>query len=157
MARKDWNKMNNRDKVAVFDFMGIPHGLKSRAAPAQRRDLEGPVLAAIRDLLSVHPKVLIAFRQNSGGASYQHSSGDYKPIMFYECLTSQRKQITITDTWGFLKDGRPFAIEAKRPDWKEPKDDREFRQALFISLIQNIGGVGGFARSVEEAAEILDA
>ena len=156
MARKDWNKMNNRDKAAVFDFMGIPHGLKVRA-PQVRQDNplnENHVIREVSELLAVHPKVLFAVRQNSGGASYEAASGKFAPIMFYKVLTGQ--DLTITDFWGIMRDGRMLAIEAKRRDWKEPKEPREFRQAAFLMLVRNAGGVAGFVRGTDEAKLLLD-
>jgi hypothetical protein len=123
---------------------------KQRAAP---RQLEAPVVAAVAELLAVHPKVLFAVRQNSGAASYEHSSGRYAPVWFYRVVT--RQPVTITDFWGILRDGRMFAIECKRPGWKAPHGDREMRQALFIMLVRNVGGVGGFVTSADQLGEIL--
>jgi hypothetical protein len=64
--------------------------------------------------------------------------------------------MTITDFWGFLRDGRPFAIEAKRPSWKGPRDEREFKQANFLAVIRNIGGVSGFAMSADDAKAVIE-
>lgn len=124
---------------------------RERAAP---RQLEAPVVAGIADLLAVHPRVLFAVRQNTGAASYEAATGRYAPVYFYKILTGQ--PMTITDFWGLLRDGRPFAIEAKAPGWKAPKDDRERRQWAFLAMIRNCGGAAGFATSVEEAKAILD-
>ena len=121
--------------------------------PTKPRKLEAPVVAAIADLLAVHPRVLFAVRQNTGAASYEAKSGKYAPVFFYRILT--RQDVTITDFWGLLRDGRPFAIEAKAPGWKAPRDDRERRQYMFLSLIRNCGGISGFATSAEEANAIL--
>lgn len=129
---------------------------KQRTTPrlSDPADTEGPVASAIAELLARHPKVLFAVRQNGGAFTYDTKDGRSAPVWFYRILTGS--EITITDFWGLLKDGRPFAIEAKRPSWKEPKLPREFKQAAFIMLMRNIGGKGGFATSVEEAAAILD-
>ena len=115
--------------------------------------LEADVVRAIGELLAVHPKVLIAIRQNSGAASYEAASGKWAPVWFYHVLTSQ--PVTITDFWGLLRDGRPFAIEAKREGWKEPSTDRERRQWAFLSIVRNCGGISGFVRNVEEAQALL--
>ena len=88
---------------------------RERAAPVQR---EAPVVAAISELLAVHPHVLIAVRQNSGMASYEAKSGRYAPVHFYKLLGTNAKYTTITDFWGLLRNGRPFAIEAKAPGFK---------------------------------------
>lgn len=127
-----------------------------RAKPVQR---EAPVVAAIAELLAVHPRVLFAVRQNSGMASYEAKSGRYAPVYFYKILTGQ--PVTITDFWGILRPENghpslPFCIEAKRPGWSGPRDEREQKQALFISLIKNVGGAAGFATSVEEARKIIE-
>ena len=125
------------------------HGEK-RAIP---RQLEAPVVQAIGELLAKHPKVLFAVRQNSGMASYEAKSGRYAPVFFYRILTGQ--PATITDFWGILRDGRPFAIEAKAPGFKEPRTEREFKQANFLMLIVNVGGVGIFATDAQQVADIL--
>lgn len=115
--------------------------------------LEADVVRAVGELLAVHPRVLFAVRQNSGAASYETASGRFAPVWFYHVLTGQ--PVTITDFWGLLRDGRPFAIEAKREGWKEPSTDRERKQWAFLALVQNCGGCSGFARTVEEARAIL--
>ena len=124
---------------------------KERAKPVQR---EAPVVAAISDLLAVHPRVLLAVRQNSGMASYEAKSGRYAPVYFYRLLT-HGDEITITDFWGLLNDGRPFAIEAKAPGFTKPRTDRENMQANFLALMRNCGGIGLFATSVDEVAAAL--
>ena len=116
--------------------------------------LEADVIRAVGQLLAVHPKVLFAVRQNSGAASYEHSSGRYAPVWFYKVVT--RQSVTITDFWGILRDGRMLALECKREGWREPRGEREMRQALFISLIQNCGGIAGFVRTADEAKALLD-
>lgn len=121
---------------------------------AQRRDLEGPVVAAISELLAVHPLVAIAVRQNSGMASYEAKSGKYAPVHFYKLLTNANTQ-TIVDFWGLLKDGRMYAIEAKAPGWSHPRNDREYKQANFLFTVRNCGGIGIFATSAEQVAEAL--
>lgn len=97
--------------------------------------------------------MLFAVRQNSGAASYEAKSGKYAPVHFYRILTSQ--PVTITDFWGILRDGRMLAIEAKAPGWKEPRTDREFKQAAFLMLVRNCGGIGIFATSADDVANAL--
>ena len=124
---------------------------RERAAPISR---EGPVVAAISELLAVHPKVAFAVRQNSGMASYEAKSGAYAPVYFYRILT-EPKTFTITDFWGFLRDGRMYAFEAKAPGFKAPHGEREFKQAAFLSLVANCGGISGFVTDVSQVAEAL--
>ena len=50
------------------------------------RQLEAPVVAAISELLAVHPRVLWAARFNSGAASYESVSGRYAPVWFHKFL-----------------------------------------------------------------------
>lgn len=115
-------------------------------------DLEKHVLAPVGEHLAVHPKVLFAVRQNSGALSYERD-GKPVPVWFSKIVTSQ--PVRISDYWGFLRDCRPFAIECKRPSWQKPSDKREYEQAAFLMLIRNLGGVSGFATSVDQANEIL--
>ena len=147
--------MPTRAKAATLDFYGIPHGLKPReprAAPVSR---EGPVVRAVCELLEAHPKTALVVRQNSGAASYEHSSGKYKPLSFYTLWKPTNKEVTVVDVWGLLKDGRPYAFECKAPGFKEPRDDREFRQAAFLMLIRNLGGIGAFVTDAEQVNALL--
>lgn len=118
---------------------------RERAAP---RKLEAPVVAAISELLAVHPRVLFAVRQNSGAA------GEHSHIHFYRILT-HGKEITIVDFWGFLKDGRFLAIEAKAPGFKGPHTDREMKQFNFLQMVRNCGGIALFADSIEDVTAAL--
>lgn len=122
---------------------------RQRVAP-DPEDSEAPVLAAVGELLHFHPQVLLAIRQNSGAAF----DGRGVPIWFFKILRSP-PDFTLTDYWGFLRDGRPFALEVKRPSWKSPRTERELKQQSHIHMIESIGGVAGFVRSVEEAACLL--
>lgn len=126
------------------------HGTK-RAAP---RQLEAPVITAISELLRVHPRVLFAVRQNTGMASYEAKSGRYAPIQFYRKLT-HGKELTITDFWGILKDGRMLAVEAKAAGFRGPKTDTELAQANFLALVRNAGGISLFATSADQVAAAL--
>lgn len=125
------------------------HGAK-RAVP-----LENEVVHAISQLLAAHPDVLFAVRQNSGAASYEAKSGRYAPVHFYRLLT-HNGAVTLPDFWGFLKSGRYFALEAKREGWTNPRDDREYKQANFLMLVRNCGGIGAFVRSADEAKAAIE-
>lgn len=126
---------------------------RPRAAP-DPNDSEGPVLAAVGDLLRVHPKVWFAVRQNSGAMAYFDGKRNV-PVWFYKWVRNPEKELTLTDYWGFLTDNRPFAIECKRPSWKHPSTDREIRQWNFINAIVRAGGIGSFVRSADEAKALL--
>lgn len=131
----------------------IPAKREPRAA-TDPNDSEGPVQNAVNDLLAVHPKVLFAVRQNSGGAQYQNAAGKFVPVQFYK-MVRKPSEMTIVDNWGFLVDGRPFAFECKRPSWDHPRTDREMRQWAYINMIVKLGGVGSFVRSADEVAALI--
>lgn len=116
--------------------------------------LEKEVLAAVGELLNQHPAVLLAVRQNSGSLVYENGAHALVPVWFYK-LVKKPGDITITDYWGFLRSGKPFAFECKRQDWKRDESSkRERAQAAFLEMIECIGGISRFvtdARQVEEA------
>jgi hypothetical protein len=117
-------------------------------------DLEGPVLAAVGELLAAHPSVLLAVRQNSGAMPYQNSAGRMVPVWFYKLIRKPEK-VRITDYWGFLINGKPFAFECKKPSWREPHGDRELEQSAFIDLIKRAGGIGAFITDAEQVNAML--
>lgn len=117
-------------------------------------DLEKHVLSEVGDYLTVHPSVLLLIRQNSGSMPYQTASGRMAPVWFYKILKSHEK-VTIVDLWGFLKDGRPFAFECKRRDWKGVHEPRELKQQAYMQMIECIGGVTGFVRGLDEIQSLL--
>lgn len=158
----DWSKKTQKQKAAVFDFMGIPHTFKPRAERTTKPPEDGgeaPVIKAVSELLAMHPGVLLAVRQNSGSLPYKNRKGDFVPVWFYKLL--EPKDVTLTDFWGLVEGdlGRPrmYALEAKRPDWNPAHKftDREMRQQRFIVLVREAGGVGGFVRNVDEAKAVL--
>lgn len=135
---------------------------RERAAP---RQLEAPVIAAISDLLAIHPRILWAARFNSGAASYEAASGRYAPVWFHRFLR-QPEKMRMPDFFGLGQwkaetvrhiDGTPFpiAIEAKAPGWTKPRDDREREQAAFLKMIRDAGGIGIFATSAQDVAAAL--
>jgi len=117
-------------------------------------DTEAPVLAAVGELLAVHPQVLLAVRQNSGAMQVTDAKGRSYPVWMYR-LVRFPQEVTLPDYWGFLRDGRPYALECKRPSWTKPRDERERKQAAYIRMLECIGGVGGFVRSADEANALL--
>jgi hypothetical protein len=126
------------------------------ASPAKpAAPLEQEVVRAIGALLASHPKVLFAVRQNAGAASYEAKPGKWAPVFFYKIVTGQR--VRISDYWGILKDGRMLALEVKREGWKKPRDTREFEQAAFLMMVRNVGGIGAFVTSADEALALLGA
>ena len=118
---------------------------------------EASVMTDIAEVYKTHPNILFAVRQNSGAAKI----GD-TPVWFWKWLRRNGVEMTLTDTWGMLVNGRMFAIEAKERGWKgvgtgdTPKVIRELRQLAFINVVKSGGGVGGFVTSSEQAKDILD-
>lgn len=127
--------------------------LRVQAPRVDHPDLEKHTLSAVGELLAIHPKVLLAVRQNSGGMQYEDNRGQTHAMWFYRVVTKQK--VRISDYWGFLRDGRMMAMECKRPSWKAPSDAREHEQAAFLTLILNCGGIAGFVRTVDEAQALL--
>lgn len=126
--------------------------VSARAAP---RQLEAPVVAAVAELLRVHPKVLWAARFNSGAA------GDHSQVKFHWFVRRPEK-MRLPDFYGELGFKhtcgawtKPLAIEVKAPGWTKPRDDREREQAAFLAMIRSAGGVALFATSAEQVAEAL--
>lgn len=117
-------------------------------------ELEKGVQRAVTDLLAVHPSVLLAVRQNSGAMHAEDERGHMFPIWFFK-LVKKPEDLRITDFWGFMRDGRPFAIECKRRNWTGPHNLREHQQQAFLTCIRSIGGIGAFVRSSEEAQTAL--
>jgi len=131
---------------------------RERVKRCDGRPIEQDVIRAVSDLLAAHPKCLFSVRQNTGGASYEHSTGKHKPIFFYHILT--RGEVTITDFWGLLKTGAPYAFEAKRPGWRGPSGyeerQRVERQAAFIAIVKEAGGIGAFVTDALQVKSLLD-
>ena len=117
-------------------------------------DAEKHVQREVGELLAKHPSVLLAVRQNSGGMRYEDTQRQEHVMWFYKFWRCPEK-MTIVDYWGFFRDGKPYAIECKRRDWKWSDDPREIKQRAFLQMIEAIGGRSGFARGVEEAQAIL--
>ncbi len=125
------------------------HGTK-RAVP-----LEATVIDAVGDVLRAHPLILFAVRQNSGALPYMSAAGKLVPVWFYKWVKRPEK-MRLTDYWFATIDARLGAIECKRENWKGPTDDREREQAKFLEIVRAAGGIGGFARSAEEAKAIIE-
>lgn len=133
--------------------VGLPALPVKRAPRIDHEDLEKHTLAAVGELLAVHPKILFAVRQNSGGMQYADAQGKTHSMWFYRIITGQ--PVRISDYWGILRDGRMLAMECKRPSWSKPSDKRELEQAAFLMLVRNCGGVSGFVRNADEANALL--
>lgn len=132
------------------------NGVDIDAVHRKQDDTEAPVLRAVGTLLAAHPLVVMAIRQNGGAMEFQNAAGNRYPIWFYRFAKKPQGEFRVTDYWGFLRDGTPWAIECKKPSWNgKCKSDSELGQQAYIRFIEAIGGRAGFARNVEEAAAIL--
>ena len=114
-------------------------------------ELEASVQREVFSVLAKHPGVLFAVRQNSGAAM----SGNV-PIWFYRWARRNGIEMTLTDFWGMLRDGRMFALECKKRSWKKVSGTREMQQQAFIDVVKSAGGIGGFVTCAEDAMEILN-
>ena len=125
-----------------------------RGPRTEHADLEKHVLAAVGDLLAVHPRVAFAVRINSGMVQREAQDGRLVPIWFYRWVSAP-EPMKLVDYIGATKDGRLLAIECKRPSWTKPTDDRERKQAAFLALVVKIGGIAGFVTDVAQADALL--
>lgn len=121
-----------------------------------KHELEASVIADISKLLAHHPKVLFACRSNSGAAYMTGRDGKDMPVTFNRIIRSP-VQMRISDFWGILSDGRPFAIECKRRNWTKPTDQREHEQAAFLQMVRDAGGIGVFATCAEDVVNAFNA
>lgn len=127
-----------------------PKSTRKPPTPTDKSQLEAAVQREVFSVLAKHPSVLFAVRQNSGAAM----SGD-TPIWFYRWARRNGIEMTLTDFWGLLRDGRMFCMECKRRDWKRVSGAREIQQQAFIDVVKSAGGVGGFVTSGEDALALL--
>ena len=152
---------HKREAAAEF-IAGAQGDIKPKRERAAPRSLEGPVVAAISELLAVHPRVIWAARFNSGAASYEAASGKYAPVWFHKFLRAPEKMrmpdffcLVDGQEWSVNPRCLPFAIEAKAPGWTKPRDDREREQATFLKMIRECGGIGIFATSADQVMAAL--
>lgn len=116
---------------------------------------EAPVLRAVGQLLHHHPRIGMALRINSGALRDERGV----PVWHHRLL---RGRGVCVDTIGVLVDGRPFALECKRPTWagvSRGTSDvaiREQEQERFLEHVRDLGGLAGFVRSVDEARAVLE-
>ena len=110
--------------------------------------LEKDIQKAVQDYLWIHPKVAKVIRINRGAMTAEYTSK----------RTGQTKRRYIefndaeghSDVYGWLKGGRAFFIEIKRPK-KQPTE----KQANFLVEAWDTGCLAGVARSIEDASRIL--
>ena len=129
--------------------VAVPKPRKPSVA-SDPHELEASVQREVFSVLAKHPAVLFAVRQNSGAAM----SGNV-PIWFYRWARRNGVEMTLTDFWGMLRDGRMFCMECKKRSWKRVTGTRELQQSNFIDVVRSAGGVGGFVTCAEDALALL--
>jgi hypothetical protein len=118
----------------VFSDMTIP-----KAVPAYTPS-EAQILKSIMAYLRVHPKVGWNCRINCGSFEVD---GRY---------IQNNSQPGMSDIIGCLREsGRMFAIEVK-----SQKGRLSEQQALFLSTIENAGGLSCVAKSIDDVSRMLD-
>jgi hypothetical protein len=143
------------------EAQGIPPAPKKRAAPVSRpySPLESDIQRTIIDGLRRHPMVGLVERQNSGKAVEQNADGSKRFVQFSRVYpVAGAGDMRAVDLSVTLKDGRRFAIEVKRGDWRGPTTQREAEQENYLRHIERCGGFGMFACSwddVERKLEII--
>ncbi|MGH7605433.1 MAG: hypothetical protein ACRENK_15735 [Gemmatimonadaceae bacterium] len=106
--------------------------IEQARAPLER-DIQRAVLLALK----LHPKVALAWRQNTGAARYDEA---YVKFSFRGC----------SDILGMLVGGRLLAIEVKRAG-----KDASADQHAFIAAVRQGGGVAFVARGVDDVIREL--
>lgn len=140
---------------AVLDYYAAVTGkprVELRAPPepkpraprqASGTPTEAQVLKAVLAYVQRHPKVSLAWRQNSGTFAERNRDGTTR----YVRANTQRG---MSDIMGVLKDGRTLAIECKSLTGRLKP-----HQAEFLERVRKAGGVAGVCRSVEDAVELM--
>lgn len=115
-----------------------PKRLRKRSlAPALDTISERQVLHACMNILSRHPKVALAWRQNSGRAIA--AGGQSIKFAFKGC----------SDLLGMLRGGRFLAVETKATGSKPSPEQLRF--------LQNVNEAGGLGLCVDDPAALLNA
>lgn len=125
---------------------GRQKDLFGRPVPPPR---ESALLAAVLELLAVHPRVACAWRNNVGAMSrtYRTTDGDLR--RYFVRFGGGRGA---PDILGFLRDGaRLLAIEVKRQGEKATAE-----QMAFLELVASHGGAAGVAYTVDDAIAIVE-
>jgi hypothetical protein len=141
---------------------GIPPEQKKRAQTGERMakapiPLESEIQKQIIDGLRRHPMVGLVERQNSGKAVEQNADGSKRFVQFSRVYpVAGAGDMRAVDLSVTLRDGRRFAIEVKRGDWRGPTTQREAEQENYLRHIERCGGFGMFAVSWDDVARKLD-
>lgn len=117
---------------------------------------ENEVQHSIRSECGSKPGVVL-YRNNVGNAEYEVNGRKWR-VPYGLCEGASDligwRTVTVTPDMVGQKIAQFVAIEVKAPGAKTKKARLE-KQKLFVACVQNSGGRAGFARSLEEAEEIL--
>lgn len=155
--RKGYRETVEANRLALdylADSFGKPRlqhaPLKPKQERAAPRKLEAPVIAAISELLAVHPRVAWAIRLNSGMAY----SGDV-PVWFHKILRPKAAGLRMPDFVGQTTTGATFLFEAKAPGWTKPRNEREKGQEAMLDRASQHGAIVGFVTDAAQVAKAL--
>lgn len=154
--REAYTDSNKWDRF--YALMGGSEPLNQIAVKAKREvvnrsepgDLEAAVMREVAQVIALHPKVLIAYRQNSG----QITDHTGRPVVMYRFIKVPT-ELTLVDFICWMKDGTLTVLEAKRRGWKYTGTHREKLQEACIIAVRGAGGRGGFVTNGQQALEIL--
>lgn len=110
--------------------------------------LETDRLEGIQNYLKRHPRVKFFIRINGGGGQVGKRWMWFYRLFGKGAETQNGKGVT--DIIGMTKDGRFFAIEAKRPGEKPTEE-----QAWFMAMVIAAGGIAGVAETWIDAEQLL--
>lgn len=122
-------------------------------------DSERAVSIEIEAVIKESPLVYMCERRNSGSMNIEGDFGqDNRYVNFSRFIKRPSKdKMRVPDYVGTLIDGRAFAIEAKRRDWKLTDSDwRAHEQLAYMNAVIRAGGKAGFAICGQDAKDILD-
>jgi len=114
---------------------------------------ESIVQGEIIDYLLQHPKVVLVERINSGGV--HTANGGYFKFHYlfvphrFKASHIQKTGMRVSDLHVTLAGGKRCAIECKEESWTLPCNEREYEQAAYLKHIEDNGGIGFFANSVD--------
>lgn len=105
---------------------------------------ESRLLSEIRLALGRDPRVVL-WRNNTGSALQDYGSAGLKPLRYGLAVGS-------SDLIGLVRpSGRFVALEVKSPRGQVSRE-----QAMFLALVESMGGVARVVRSVDEARAAIE-
>lgn len=149
-----------------LDWKKPPVKRVAKIATESVRD-ESDVQREVAAVLRAHPRVILAWRQNSGSSVRTIANGETVPVNFWYWMKhppfadKYEDGLLLPDILGIVAgaDGIAscawLAIETKAPDWRKPTSKRERHQAAFLEIVRRNGGIGLFATSGQAVSDAL--